>query len=152
MWSTLAGKWEEVGGGVRAGEGENGVCSESFYTYTHTHTRTHARTHTHTHAHTRLDPNRVGLVTCVAGIGAPAVDAEKLVSGDETTLALHTHQRVLASGVCEKGEGKEGNERVAVALQALPTGGQVWVANREDVAKIDISQPENIPLVRKKPW
>lgn len=81
-------------------------------------------------------------------MGAPAILSEKLVAGNETILALRTTQRMLASGLCEEKQGKEGDENVAVTLQSLPSGGQMWVANRDHLENIDISNPETIPLVR----
>ena len=96
----------------------------------------------------RVDASKVGLVTCVAFMGAPAVLNEKLVSGTETLLALRTMQQVLASGVYaqEGGEGKNGNDRVAISCQTLTSGRQVWVANPEDLKKIDYND-KDIPLV-----
>ena len=92
----------------------------------------------------------MGLLTCVAFMGAPVVIAEKLESGKETPLALRFLQQALASGLYEdeSEDGRKGNDRVRVSAQTLATGDQVWLANREDLEKIDISQEANIPLVR----
>ena len=89
-------------------------------------------------------------------MGAPVIITEKLVSGNETRLAYEALQRVLVSGVYtgeggEGGEGREegkmGNERVRVREKELSGGKKIWVADTDDLQKIDISNPANIEMV-----
>ena len=82
-------------------------------------------------------------------MGAPAIINEKLVGGGESACVLEAMQRVVLSGVCGK-EGKEGtkgNERLRVSKMDLGGGKQAWVANTEDLARIDVSDPSAISLV-----
>ena len=85
-----------------------------------------------------------GLLTTVAFMGAPAIELEKLQSGNETLLALRTLQRALACGVC-RGEGEEGG--VAVTSRTLPSGAQVWLPDCEALSRIDVGPGADIPLV-----
>ena len=85
-----------------------------------------------------------GLLTTVAFMGAPAIENEKLQSGNETLLALRTLQRALACGVC-RGEGEEGG--VAVTSRTLPSGAQVWLPDCEALSRIDVGPGADIPLV-----
>ena len=89
----------------------------------------------------RLNPSEVGLVTCVAFMGAPAIIVEKLAGGMETAGVFEAVQQVVVSGVCGEGceEGRKGNERVRVSRRELGGGRQAWIANTEDLEKIDIS-------------
>ena len=92
-------------------------------------------------------------------MGAPVIITEKLVSGNETRLAYEALQRVLVSGLYtgeggEGGEGREGreegkmgNERVRVREKELSGGKKIWVADTDDLQKIDISNPANIEMV-----
>ena len=84
-------------------------------------------------------------------MGAPVIVTEKLVSGNETQVALEALQRVLVSGVYtgEGGEeeGKRGSERVRVHEKELSGGKKIWVADTDDLKKIDISNPADIELV-----
>ena len=86
------------------------------------------------------------LLCPVAMMGAPAVQDEKLSSLENIT-ALHELQRTLASGVCEVDEGKKGNEHVTVTCRTLTTGDKVWVADKDDLKKIDIGQTADISPV-----
>ena len=98
----------------------------------------------------RILPSEVGLITGAAFMGAPVIITEKLVSGNETQLAMEALQRVLVSGVYtgEGGEeGKRGSERVRVCEKELSGGKKVWVAETDDLKKIDISNPADIELV-----
>ena len=89
----------------------------------------------------------MGLLCVVAGMGAPAVLNEKLVTSFETTIALSQLEKVLASGVCEVDEGRSGNEQVAVTCRTLFTGEKVWVADQAGLRNIDTGPTANIPLV-----
>lgn len=96
----------------------------------------------------RLDPSSVGRLTCAAFMGAPLIISEKLVSGYETSLAFDALQRVLASGLYREGnEGRKGNEHVKVTQRQLSGGNQAWVADVDDLKKIDISNPSSIEQV-----
>ena len=92
----------------------------------------------------RVDATRTGLLTSVAFMGAPAIQDEKLASGNETVLALRTLQQALACGVC-RGEGEEGG--IAVASRTLPSGAQAWVPDCEALSRIDVGPNADIPLV-----
>lgn len=90
----------------------------------------------------------MGRLTCAAFMGAPLIISEKLVSGYETSLAFDALQRVLASGLYRDGnEGKRGNEHVKVTQRQLDGGNQAWVADTDDLKKIDISNPSSIDQV-----
>ena len=98
----------------------------------------------------RLDPASVGMLTCVAFMGAPLIVTEKLVSGTETQLALNAMQQVLVSGVYggRLKDGRLGSEKVRVTRKQLDGGSsEAWIANSEDLKKIDISDPTKFDLV-----
>lgn len=81
-------------------------------------------------------------------MGAPLIISEKLVSGYETSLALDALQRVLASGLYTEGggkdEGKKGSKHVKITQRQLSGGNQAWVADADDLKKIDISKIEQV--------
>ena len=103
----------------------------------------------------RLKASEVGLVTCGAFMGAPVIISEKMVAGKETRLAVQALQRLLASGVYDTaaGErgweegGKRGNERVRVRERNIGGGKKVWIAEPDDLEKINVSDPEKIDQV-----
>ena len=100
------------------------------------------------HLSSRVLASDVGLITTAAFMGAPSADDK--VSGSEGQLALEALQRVLVSGVYtgEGGEeGKRGSEKVRVREKELSGGKKVWVAETDDLKKIDISNPADIELV-----
>ena len=82
-------------------------------------------------------------------MGAPAIINEKLAGGGESACVLKALQRVVLSGVCgeEVEEGRRGNERLRVSKMDLGGGKQAWVANTEDLGRIDVSDPLAISLV-----
>jgi hypothetical protein len=84
----------------------------------------------------------MGLVCCVAFMGAPVVILEKLVGGNESVLALRRLQQALASGVCE-GDGKSSNPQVRVE-EKICAGTTAYVANSEDLNSVSL---DNLPLV-----
>ena len=98
----------------------------------------------------RVDPSSVGLLSCAAFMGAPVIISEKLVAGVETSLALEALQRVLASGVCGQEEGRRGSESVRVRERQLSGGKKAWIADPDDLKKIDVSDPSQINLVSLK--
>ena len=98
----------------------------------------------------RVDPSSVGLLSCAAFMGAPVIISEKLVAGVETSLALEALQRVLASGVCGEEEGRRGSESVRVRERQLSGGKKAWIADPDDLKKIDVSDPSQINLVSLK--
>ena len=103
----------------------------------------------------RLKASDVGLVTCGAFMGAPMIIAEKMVAGNETQLALEALQRLLASGVYDvtSGErgweegGRRGCEGVRVREREIGGGKKAWIAEPDDLKKIDISDRTNIDQV-----
>ena len=103
----------------------------------------------------RLKASEVGLVTCGAFMGAPVIISEKMVAGSEALLAVQALQRLLASGIYDMagGErrweegGKKGNERVRVREWDIGGGKKAWIAESDDLQKIDISDPEKIDQV-----
>ena len=92
----------------------------------------------------------MGLITCADFMGAPVIVSEKLVAGMETSLVLEALQRVLASGVCEREEGRKGNESVRVRERQLSGGKKAWIADPDDLKKIDVSDPSQINMVSLK--
>ena len=83
-------------------------------------------------------------------MGAPVITTEKLVGGNETPLALEALQRVLVSGVYTgegREEGKTGNEKVRISERELSGGKRAWIADSDDLEKIDISNPSEISQV-----
>ena len=80
-------------------------------------------------------------------MGAPVIQEEKLIGGEETMLAFTRLQQVLGSGVCEGG-GKESNNQVKVEEKTCnyPDGTSfpVHLASNDDLKKIDM---DTVPLV-----
>ena len=73
---------------------------------------------------------------------------EKLVNGSESTTALGELRRVLASGVCEVDEGRQGNETVRVVRKDITIGADfpVCLASKEDLSRVHCT--DATPLVR----
>lgn len=98
----------------------------------------------------RVDPAEMGLVCCVAFMGAPVILEEKLVGGEETLLALTRLRQVLASGLCQEGErGGEGGCNVRVTEKTCQYSEDISftmsLACEEDLKKVSL---DNLPLVR----
>ena len=92
----------------------------------------------------------MGLCCGVAFMGAPAIQLEKLVNGTETVVALNEMRRVLASGVCEVGEGRVGSAAVRVEQEYITADGEtfpVYIANEEDLSEVDYKNTASVPLV-----
>lgn len=89
----------------------------------------------------------MGLLCGVGFMGAPVIEVEKLMGGDETMLALLRLQQVLASGVCE-GDGKKGSDQVRVTEHTCEyldgTQFPTYLASEEDLGKVST---DNVPLV-----
>ena len=103
----------------------------------------------------RVNASEVGLITCGAFMGSPIILCEKMLAGNETRLALEALQRLLASGVYDSatGEGgweeggRRGSEDVRVREKDLGGGKKAWIAEPDDLKKVDISDPTKINLV-----
>ena len=94
------------------------------------------------------------MICAVGLIGAPGaagLNVEQIL-GMQTTYALQAVQQALASGVCdpESGGGKTGNDKVKVKKQILDDGSVVYVADANDLKKIDIGPEAPIPMVRNR--
>ncbi len=91
----------------------------------------------------------MGVVCGVGFMGAPVIEIEKLVGGEETMLAYQRLQQLMASGVMNEGEGKKGNQSVNVLESKCDyfdgTSFPIYLASPEDLENISL---ENIPLVR----
>ena len=85
-------------------------------------------------------------------MGAPVILIEKLCSGNETLQSLERLRQVVASGVCEgDSAGKVGNDKVRVEEKtySYPMDNSqfpVWLANEEDLKKIDFND-SSLPAV-----
>ena len=55
----------------------------------------------HLYSNARLDPSKQGNTVAVAFMGSPVVIREKLISGNETTLAYDGMKKLLSSGISE---------------------------------------------------
>ena len=85
-------------------------------------------------------------------MGAPVILIEKLCSGEETLLSMKRLRQVVASGVCEgESAGKVSNNKVHVEEKKYTymdnSQFSVWLANEEDLKKIDFNDPK-LPPVR----
>ena len=94
----------------------------------------------------------MGMMCGVALMGAPVILIEKLYSGEETLLSLQRLRQVVASGVCEgEGAGRVGNDKVRVEekMYSYPMDNSqfpIWLANDDDLQKIDINDPNLSPV------
>ena len=100
----------------------------------------------------RVDSSSMGMICGVALMGAPVILIEKLCSGNETLQSLERLRQVVASGVCEgDSAGKVGNDKVRVEEKtySYPMDNSqfpVWLANEEDLKKIDFND-SSLPAV-----
>ena len=87
-------------------------------------------------------------------MGAPVILIEKLCNGEETLLSLERLRQVVASGVCEgESAGKVSSDKVRVEEKTYfypmdQSQFPIWLANEEDLKKIDFKDPK-LPSVRR---
>ena len=78
----------------------------------------------------------------VAYMGAPTVLVEKLVSGGETSSALHAVKQLIASGVCEAENGSGKEDHGCVRVTADPgTESSVWRADGYQSVDVTAAPP-----------
>ena len=95
----------------------------------------------------RVDSSSFGVAVTVAFMGAPVILSEKLVAGTETTLCLTTMQQILATGVCEAGDGKKEVEGVSLTTRTQSSGDKIWLPDCKKLPKVELND-SSIPLVR----